>query len=83
MAAAKVQQYSCAVVRESVRIQLRNKRTPGMKSADKLFVQCDQADCQYVEENCLPCPLCLGMFEAEIKARQEQSRLRREQSEYG
>jgi hypothetical protein len=32
------------------------------------FVQCNQADCQYVEANEPPCPLHLDMFAEEIKA---------------
>ncbi len=83
MAASRVREFTCGVVRESVRIQLRSKRSAGMKSADRLFVQCDQADCQYVDENRPPCPLSLDMFEEEIKARTEAARLRREQAEYG
>jgi hypothetical protein len=83
MVASKVREFTCGVIHEPVRIQLKNKRTAGMKSPDKLFVQCDQAECQYVDENCPPCPLSLSMFEAEIKAREESARLRREQSEYG
>ncbi|HOX42987.1 MAG TPA: hypothetical protein PK668_05295 [Myxococcota bacterium] len=83
MAASKVREFTCGVIREPVHIQLKNKRTPGMRSADRLFVQCDQAECQYVDENRPPCPLSLGMFEAEIKAREEAARLRKEQSDLG
>jgi hypothetical protein len=32
------------------------------------FVQCNQADCQYVEANAPPCPLHVGMFAEEIRA---------------
>jgi hypothetical protein len=37
------------------------------------FVQCNQADCQYVETNALPCPLRVDMFRDDI-ARMEMAR---------
>jgi hypothetical protein len=32
------------------------------------FVQCNQADCQYVEANTPPCPLHVDMYAEEIRA---------------
>jgi hypothetical protein len=32
------------------------------------FVQCNQADCQYVEANAPPCPLHVDMYAEEIRA---------------
>jgi hypothetical protein len=37
------------------------------------FVQCNQADCQYVETNALPSPLRVDMFRDDI-ARRETAR---------
>jgi hypothetical protein len=54
------------VVSESVRIRLR--RADGFGLDRGYFVQCDQVDCQYVDENKLPCPLHVDMFAEEIKA---------------
>jgi hypothetical protein len=34
-------------------------------------VQCNQTDCQYVDENKPPCPLTAAMFADEIKAAEE------------
>jgi hypothetical protein len=83
MAANKAREFVCGVVHETVKIRLQNKRGPGLRGVDKLVVQCDQTDCQYVDENRPPCPLSLSMFEAEIKTREEKARLRREESDYG
>jgi len=41
-------------------------------------VQCDQTDCQYVEENKPPCPLHVGMFAEEIRAAEEARKARTE-----
>ncbi len=35
----------------------------------KLFVQCSEVDCQYVDANEPPCPLTLGLFAAEVEER--------------
>ena len=42
------------------------------------FVQCNQADCQYVEANAPPCPLHVGMFGEEIRAAAAAREARRE-----
>ena len=42
------------------------------------FVQCNQADCQYVEANAPPCPLHVGMFAEEIRAAAAAREARRE-----
>jgi len=62
-------EFSCEVVSEMVLIRLR--RVDGFGRARGYFVQCNQTDCQYVDENKLPCPLHVGMFAAEIKAAEE------------
>jgi hypothetical protein len=62
------------VVNETVEIRLR--RTSGFGRPQAYFVQCNQLDCQYVEENKPPCPLHVGMFADEIKAAEEARRAR-------
>jgi hypothetical protein len=59
-------EFWCPVVSETVMIRLTRPARLGGPSV--YFVQCNQADCQYVEANQPPCPLHLGMFEAEIRA---------------
>ena len=58
----KAQPYFCKVVGEQVHISLKNKMSFGAKYKKDYFVQCDQEDCQYVDENISPCPLFIGMF---------------------
>jgi hypothetical protein len=58
----KAQAYFCKVVGEQVHISLKNKISLGPKYKKEHFVQCDQEDCQYVDENILPCPLFIEMF---------------------
>jgi hypothetical protein len=59
-------EFWCTVVSESVLIRLR--RADGFGRDRGHFVQCNQTECQYVDENSLPCPLNLGMYAEEIKA---------------
>ncbi|PYN47841.1 MAG: hypothetical protein DME00_14280 [Candidatus Rokuibacteriota bacterium] len=54
---------------ESVQIRLR--RPGGFGRPQGYFVQCNQTDCQYVDENKPPCPLNSAMFADEIKAAEE------------
>jgi hypothetical protein len=58
----KAQVYFCKVVGEDVQISLKNKISLGPKYRKDYFVQCDQEDCQYVDENASPCPLTVEMF---------------------
>lgn len=64
--------FQCPVVRETVRIRLT--RQPSFDRQRPYFVQCDQADCQYVEKNEPPCPLNIGMFAAEIRETEDRRR---------
>jgi hypothetical protein len=59
--------YRCAVVSETVTITLRRRMSLG--ATGKLFVQCSERDCQYVDANEPPCPLTLELFSAEIEQR--------------
>ena len=76
MAANNKRAHECTVVNEVVQISLRKRRGLGFGGEDRPFVQCDQLDCQYVDENKLPCPLTLEMFEDEVKAWEERKRSR-------
>jgi len=69
MARGRGKEFWCSVVSETVVIRLR--RPGGFGRPQGYFVQCNQADCQYVEENKPPCPLHVGMFADEIRAAEE------------
>jgi len=71
---ARAREFWCEVVSETVRIRLR--RSGGFGRPQGYFVQCDQADCQYVDENKPPCPLNTGMFAEEIRAAEEARKAR-------
>jgi hypothetical protein len=58
-------EFWCPVVSEHVLIRLR--RADGFGRQRGYFVQCDQSECQYVDENLPPCPLHTDMFAEEIK----------------
>ena len=66
MSRKKAREFWCAVVSEMVGIRLR--RADGFEPERGFFVQCNQIECQYVDENAPPCPLNVGMFAEEIKA---------------
>jgi hypothetical protein len=76
MARGRAKEYWCAVVSETVSIRL--KRPGGFGRVQGYFVQCNQTDCQYVEENKPPCPLHVGMYADEIRAAEEARATRRE-----
>jgi hypothetical protein len=69
MRRASSREFWCEVVSETVQIRLR--RATGFGRPQGYFVQCNQLDCQYVEENKPPCPLHVGLFAEEIKAAEE------------
>lgn len=66
--------YFCTVVSENVVIVLKNKSSRSFKPKSELFVQCNQPECQYVDLNQSPCPLCLDLFAEEIEKREEKRR---------
>jgi hypothetical protein len=68
----RAREFWCPVVQESVQIRLR--RSGGFGRPNGYFVQCNQADCQYVDENKPPCPLHVEMFADEIRAAEEARR---------
>jgi hypothetical protein len=59
--------FTCSVVSETVSITLRRRNS--MAGRGKLFVACSEKDCQYIDENELPCPLNLALFTSEINER--------------
>ena len=63
--------FRCDVVSETVSIALRRRISLGGANG-KLFVQCSESDCQYVDRNEPPCPLTLELFAAEIQDRMAQ-----------
>ena len=69
-------EFWCTVVSESVVIRLR--RADGFGHQRGHVVQCNQTECQYVDENLPPCPLHLGMFAEEIKVIEAARRSRNE-----
>ncbi len=75
MPRSRPREFWCPVVSETVAIRL--KRLPGFGRPQGHFVQCNQVDCQYVDENKPPCPLNVSMFADEIRAADE-ARARRE-----
>lgn len=77
MARGKAREFSCEVVSETVLIRLR--RWGGFGRAPGYFVQCNQLDCQYVDENKPPCPLHIGMFADEIREAERERAERREE----
>lgn len=66
MSRGKSRDFWCDVVSE--RVQIRLRRWSGFGRPPGYFVQCNQTECQYVEENKPPCPLHIGMFAEEIRA---------------
>ena len=69
MSRSRPREFTCDVVSEQVQIRLR--RPGGFGRREGYFVQCNQTDCQYVDENKPPCPLNIGMFSDEIRAQEE------------
>lgn len=78
MSRGRAREFWCEVVSETVMIRL--KRQGGFGRQQGYFVQCNQLECQYVEENKPPCPLHVGLFADEIRAAEE-ARARRAEDE--
>jgi len=65
MSKRRSQSFKCNVVNEVVQISLKRRRGRGFGGEDYSFVQCDQEDCQYADENAPPCPLRVELFAAD------------------
>ena len=70
MAGTRQREFHCTVVNEQVLIKLRSRRVGGFSGTTAPFVQCDQQECQHVDENISPCPLHLDLFTDEIAEQQ-------------
>ena len=70
MARSKPREFLCPVVSERVSIRLR--RSTGFGRPAGYYIECDQVDCQYVDENKPPCPLTVDMFADEIRAAEDE-----------
>ena len=79
MSRSRPREFWCPVVSETVLIRLR--RSSGFGRPPGYFVQCNQSDCQYVDENKPPCPLHPDMFSDEIRALDE-ARVRRHEDSH-
>lgn len=77
MRRSQAREFWCPVVSERVFIRL--KRPGGLGRPSGYFIQCDQEDCQYVDENKPPCPLHVGMFTDEIAVAEEGRAARRDE----
>jgi len=74
----KSHDFDCPVVHERVRVELRSRRSIGLRNVEGFFVHCNQQDCQYAAENRPPCPLQPSMFADEIAEIEERRRAKRE-----
>jgi hypothetical protein len=70
MARSPSKPFHCSVISENVSIALR--RRSSFRGDGKLYVQCSEVDCQWIDANEPPCPLTLDLFADEIKAREAQ-----------
>lgn len=77
----KAKDFFCSVVSEKVKISLKTKVTLSRSFKNELYVQCDQFECQYADENIPPCPLTLDLFAKEIEEREERRKARKREEE--
>src|SRR5580765_1529499 len=70
MARSPSKPFHCSVISENVSIALR--RRSSFRGDGKLYVQCSEVDCQWIDANEPPCPLTLDLFADEIRAREAQ-----------
>ena len=77
----KAKNFFCPIVSENVKISLKTK-TSLSRIEEKLYVQCNQFECQYVDENIPPCPLSLDLFAEEIKERDEKRKSKKRKADY-
>lgn len=76
MSRGHAREFWCEVVSEMA--QIRFRRADGFGRPRGYFVQCNQTDCRYVDENKPPYPLHVGMFAEEIRVAEE-ARVRRDE----
>lgn len=81
MSKQKEKKFFCSVVSEEVRIALKTR--PSLKQqTGEIYVQCDQNECQYADENVPPCPLTLNLFAEEIEEKEERRNAQKEEGYY-
>jgi hypothetical protein len=56
----RVRRVLCEIARSAVRIELRSGQ--GFQEPGRLYVRCEERDCQYADRNEPPCPLHVDMF---------------------
>ena len=78
----KGKDFFCPIVSENVKIVLKTKSSLSRTFKDKLYVQCNQSECQYAHENVPPCTLTLDLFAKEIEEREERRKARKEEDYY-
>jgi len=82
MSKRKAKDFFCHAVSENVKISLKVKPTLSRTFKDELYVQCNQFECQYADENIPPCPLTLNLFAQEIEDREARRKARKEADYY-
>ena len=75
----KAKNFFCPVISENVKIVLKTK-TSLSRITEEIYVQCNQFECQYVDENVPPCPLTLNLFAEEIKEREERRKAHKKEA---
>ena len=73
----KAKKFFCPVVSEDVKIVLKTKTSLSLIK-EQLYVQCNQFECQYVDENIPPCPLTIDLFAEQIKERDERRKAQKD-----
>jgi len=78
----KKKEFFCTLLSEKVKITLKTKISPSRTYDNERYIQCNQFDCQYVDENIPPCPLTLDLFAEEIKEREERRKAKKDEDYY-
>ena len=75
----KKKNFFCTTISEKVKIALKTKISLSRAFDSEKYIQCNQFDCQYVDENVSPCPLTLDLFADEIKEREEKRKTKQDE----
>jgi hypothetical protein len=69
MAIRDIRNYECDVVHKQVQIYLKHQKRGRIEAHGPTFsfVQCNQGNCQHVDQNELPCPLNAGIFSESVE----------------
>ena len=74
----KKKEFFCTLVSEEVKITLKTKISLSRTYDSEKYIQCNQFDCQYVDENIPPCPLTIELFADELKEREKRRKVRKD-----